>query len=151
MRTARNLKTIRNGLPAVILCLVLAAGCTRQPIYPSPAITGDHAAINISDLELEVPRFFTYRFQGKNISFFVIKLDERIISFLDACASCYNHKQGYQHTDTSVTCRFCNMQFSIYKLEKGLGGCYPIRIDGIVRGGTYVIPLKVLSGSGWKF
>lgn len=80
-----------------------------------------------------------------------MKLDERIISFLDACASCYNHKRGYHYADKSVTCRFCNMKFSIYQLEKGLGGCYPIQIKGTVQGSIYSIPIKTLSDSAGKF
>ena len=72
-------------------------------------------------LKPEVPQFFTYQYQGKNISFFVIKMDQKVISFLDACASCYPHKRGYRCDDSSVTCRACSMKFSLYKLEKGLG------------------------------
>ncbi len=138
------------GTVAFLLLIAMTA-CTRQPVYPSPAISESNAVIDASSLKPEVPNFFTYRFQGKNISFFVIKLDQKIISFLDACASCYPHKQGYRYDDGSVTCRFCNMKFSLYKLEKGLGGCYPIRIEGRAENGKFFIPLASLQAEAGKF
>lgn len=45
--------------------------------------------------------------------------------FLDACTSCYSHKRGCRYKDGSVTCRNCNLKFSIYQPEKGLGNCSP--------------------------
>ena len=44
----------------------------------------------------------------------------------------------------SVTCRYCNMKFPIYKLEKGLGSCYPIKIAGKTEQGKYLISLAAL-------
>lgn len=137
----------------ILLCIILvtALSCTRQPVYPPAAVSGNDAVIEISTLRPDVPEFFTYRFQGKNISFFVIKLDQKIASFLDACATCYSHKRGYRYEDDFVTCRFCNMKFSIYQLEKGLGGCYPIRIEGRIKNGKYLIPLASLEADAGKF
>jgi hypothetical protein len=43
------------------------------------------------------------------------------------------------------------MRFSIYKLEKGLGGCYPIRVSGRLENGNYLIPLAVLKAEAAKF
>ena len=43
------------------------------------------------------------------------------------------------------------MSFSIYKLEKGLGGCYPIKINGEVRGTSYHIPLSLIEQNAGKF
>ncbi len=137
-----------------LIFFVLAAlfACTRQPIYPSPAVSGNEAIVEIANLKSDVPQFFTYRYQDKKVNFFVIKMDRKIVSFLDACASCYPHKQGYRtEPEGVVTCRYCNMQFSIYKLEKGIGGCYPIRIEGRVEKDSYRIPLSVLENAADKF
>jgi energy-coupling factor transporter ATP-binding protein EcfA2 len=90
-------------------------------------------------------------FQGKSISYFVLKIDNKVSSFLDACASCYTHKQGYRYENGSVTCRYCNMKFPISKLEKGLGGCYPIKIEGRLDKGNYFIPVETLEKMADKF
>lgn len=143
-----------NRISAIIV-LCIAAGmmpaCSRQTVYPPPAVSDNDAAIDASSLEPDIPQFFTYRHQGRNVSFFVLKLDHKTVSFLDACASCYPHKQGYRYDDGSVTCRYCNMKFSLISLEKGLGGCYPIKIKGRTENGKYLIPLATLQAASGKF
>ncbi len=138
-------------LYAVLLLAALLIGCTRQPVYPAPPVAGTDAVIDTATLTPDVPQFFTYQYQGRNISFFVISMDGRIISFFDACASCYKHKQGYRCEENGVTCRYCGMKFPIYKLEKGLGGCYPIKVEGRVADGKYRIPLASLEAEADKF
>ncbi len=138
-------------LPFVLFLALLLFGCTRQPVYPAPALAGREAVIDITQLKPDTPRFFTYRFHDKNISFFVINVDGKIVSFFDACASCYKHRQGYRADENGVTCRYCNMTFSIYALEKGLGGCYPIKIEGSIADGKYHIPLAGIEAEAEKF
>jgi uncharacterized membrane protein len=135
---------------SLLLLLVLAA-CSHQPVYPPPTLSGREAVFEASQLTPEIPQFYTYQYHGKSISFFVLRLNEKIDSFLDACASCYPHKLGYQYEDGSVVCRACGMRFSVYKLEKGLGGCYPIRIEGRTEKGKYLIPLASLEAEAGKF
>lgn len=139
------------GIRTLAVLLLIITACSRQPVFPSPAVSGNNAVIDIAGLKPDVPQFFTYQYESRNISFFVIKLDQKIISFLDACASCYPHKQGYRYDDGSVICRFCNMKFSVYKLEKGLGGCYPIKIEGRMEKDKYRIPLALLQAESGKF
>ncbi len=132
------------------LALLLAA-CSQQPVYPSPPISGRDAVINISMLKQEVPQFFTYRFAGKNISFFVLKLNDHVLSFFDACASCYPSKLGYRYKDGQMICRSCELNFSIHKLEQGIGGCFPIKIEGKMEKERYLIPLASLEAEAAKF
>jgi uncharacterized membrane protein len=141
----------RDLIPVVVFVLLAVPACSRQPVYPAPSIAGRDAVISVAELKPDVPQFFTYRFQDKSISFFVINLDGRIVSFFDACASCYKHKQGYRWEDDVVTCRYCGMRFPIYKLEKGLGGCYPIKLEGKTFDGKYHIPLATLEAEAGKF
>lgn len=136
------------------LCIALTAAltaCTHQPVHPSPAVSGRDAVIDISTLKHEIPQFYTYQFQGKNISFFVLRLNDKVASFFDACVTCYPHKLGYEYDDGSVVCRACNMRFSVYKLEKGLGGCYPIKLEGRIEKGKYLIPLSSIEAGAGKF
>jgi len=127
------------------------ASCSQQPRYAAPPIEGDNVVIQIAQLPSEVPQFYSYRSQGKEINFFVIRLQGQVLTFLDACLSCYPRKLGYASKDGSVVCRACNTTYSVYKLEKGLGGCFPIKIEGRQDNGTYVIARAALDRHANKF
>jgi uncharacterized membrane protein len=139
---------------AAFLCLLLPTGlmsCSRQPVYPPPAFSGNDAIIDVSTLKPEIPQFFTYQYNGKHISFFVIKLNNEVLSFFDACVTCYPHKQGYRYEDGVVVCRACNQRFPVYKLDKGIGNCYPNKIAGRMENGKYLIPRSSLEKEAGKF
>jgi uncharacterized membrane protein len=135
----------------LLFTVIMLAACTRQPVYPAPARIGTDFVVEVASLQLETPRFFTYQYNGKNISFFVMRINTGVQSYVDACASCYPHKRGYHYENGTVTCRFCNQKFSVNKLDKGLGGCYPIKIEGRVEKGQYLIPVAVLEKAFDKF
>ncbi len=130
---------------------LLGAACTSQQKYASPTVVGSAVVIEVSSLQPETPRFFTYQYNDKNINFFVLRMDTGVQSYLDACASCYPHKRGYRCEDGSVVCRACGLKFSVYQLEKGLGGCYPIKLEGKLENGRYLIPLASLEAEAGKF
>ncbi|MEK6744097.1 MAG: Fe-S-containing protein [Nitrospirota bacterium] len=148
-------KIITHHVPTIILLLIafaaLVISCSSQPHYPAPPIEGSTISIDPAMLQPEVPRFFTYRHRDKNVNFFILKVQDKVLSFLDACVTCYPKKRGYQEKEGYVLCRACDMSFSVYKLEKGLGGCYPIRISGRMEKGNYLIPLATLEGQADKF
>ena len=147
-----RMNRLPGAIPLFLAALIILSSCNRQPSYPAPERRGDHVSIDVSRLKEEVPVFYTYRFQDKPISFFLFKLDEKILSFFDACVSCYPHRQGYRYDDDgSVTCRHCNIRFPLYKLEKGLGNCYPIKIEGRLENGKYLIPVATLEAGADKF
>jgi len=135
----------------LLFAVLIFAACTSQPRYPAPARIGTDFVVEIASLQLETPRFFTYQYNGKNISFFVMRVNAGVQSYFDACASCYPHKLGYHYENGAVVCRFCNQTFSVNKLDKGLGGCYPIKIEGRVEKGQYLIPVAVLEKESDKF
>lgn len=139
------------GLLLSLFLIVFAVSCNRQPSYPPAPQNGPNVEIDIAILEPEVPKFYTYLYDGKKISYLVLKIDDKVNSFLDACASCYPHKMGYSYKDGYVTCRYCNLKFSVYKLEKGLGSCYPIKIEGKTVKGKYLIPVKKLEEAAELF
>ncbi len=142
---------MRNITGIILTALLLCSACSRQPVYPQAPQSGTDIVIDAAGLKSETPEFRTHRYLGKNISYFVIKIRGNVLSFLDACASCYSHKRGYRYADGSVTCRYCNMKFSIYQLERGLGSCYPIKIEGRMENGKYLIPLATLEAAADKF
>jgi len=148
-----NVHNLKNrALPTILLLAsLLGSACARQHIYAAPTIIGSNAVIEISSLKTATPLFFTYQYQGKRINFFVLRLDSGVQSYLDACASCYHHQRGYRPDDGLVTCRYCNMKFPIYKLEKGLGSCYPVKLEGKVEQGKYLITIAALEGAAKMF
>ena len=135
----------------VLFAAIMLAACTSQPRYPEPARIGTDVVVEVTSIQLETPRFFTHQYNGKNISFFVMRMKNGVQSYLDACASCYPHKLGYHYEKGAVTCRNCDQKFSVHQLDKGLGGCYPIKIEGRVEKGQYLIPLATLEAEAGKF
>ena len=131
--------------------LFLLAACSRQPLYPSPPLIGSEVAIDASQLEPEVPLFFTFKSGNKNVNFFILKVQDKVLSVLDACVTCYTHKRGYRHDEGTVVCRACDQRFSVYTLEKGIGNCYPIKIKGRMENGKYLIPVAALEAEVGKF
>ena len=135
----------------ILIVLTAVASCSRQPLYPAPPQSGPNVVIDVATLAPEVPKFFTYRYHDRNVNFFVLKVQDKVLSFLDACVTCYPKKRGYQDKEGYVVCRACDTSFSVYKLEKGLGGCYPIQISGKMERGNYLIPLATLEVHANKF
>jgi uncharacterized membrane protein len=114
-------------------------------------MTEKEIVLDISAIPPEIPQFYTYRSRGKDVNFFVIRLQDRVLCFLDACLTCYPRKLGYRYEDGFVTCRACDTRYSIYKLEKGIGGCYPIRFEGRQEHGKYLIARATLDRQAGKF
>jgi hypothetical protein len=139
---------------AILLLLSLIgsiAACSRQPRYAAPLVEGENIVIQTASLPLEVPQFYSFRAKGKDVNFFVLRMQDRVLSFLDACLTCYPRKLGYRYKDGYVVCRACDTTYSVYKLEKGIGGCYPIRIEGRQEGSSYFIARSTLERHAGKF
>lgn len=134
-----------------LLVLSVFSSCTRQPVYPEPPKRGPEVVIDARALRPETPVFFSYQYRDKCINFFVLKVEDRVFSFLDACMSCYPQKLGYTFTDGRLTCRACGMEYSVLQIEKGLGSCFPIRIDGRLQNGEYHMSRSVLETAADKF
>jgi uncharacterized membrane protein len=143
----------RHLVPAFFLSalLVLALACTHPPEYPEAVRNGSDVAIEVSTLKPEQPQFHTYHLNKKNINYFVVQVDGKVLSFLDACASCYTHGRGYSCEGGAVLCRHCGQKFAVTRLEQGIGGCYPIKIEGRLEKNSYRIPISALENAADKF
>jgi uncharacterized membrane protein len=152
-RTAGLLPRVMSfsNLLMIAVIILFTVSCTRSPSYPAAAQKGQNIVIDTTHLEPGVPTFYTYHYQGKNINYFILNIQGKVSSFLDACTSCYLHKQGYRCDDGSIVCRHCNSKFSVHQLEKGLGSCFPIKIEGRMENGQYLIPISVLEAEADKF
>lgn len=130
------------------LCIV---SCSRQPVYPEPPIKGSDVVIDTNKLVSECPVFYTFRNRGKDIRFFVFKSRDKVLSFLDACAKCYPSKLGYRVSDGHITCRKCDVRYSLSNIEEGFSSCFPMRIEGHLQGVEYRIPISRLEEVADKF
>jgi hypothetical protein len=140
------------ALPAALLsALFLAASCSRQPSYAPAPVSGADVSIKVNSLPLDVPQFFTHKVRGKSLNFFVIRLNSGIQAYLDACATCFAGRRGFAHEDGAVVCRVCGTRYPVHKLDKGIGGCYPIRLQGRSENGRYIIPLASIEAEAGKF
>ncbi len=137
-------------ITAALFLLVQTYSCT-QTSYPAAPQNGTDIVIDTASLEPDMPKFYSYHYQDKSISYFALKLDGKVLAFLDGCASCYAHKKGYRFSEGEVVCKYCNIRFPIYKLEKGLGNCYPIKIEGRMKNGRYVIPVALIEAEAARF
>ncbi|NCO68838.1 MAG: DUF2318 domain-containing protein [Nitrospirae bacterium] len=136
----------------ILLVVLFLASCARQPDYPEPERTGSDVVINISSLKPALPEFFTYHYnKSRNINFFVINIDGKIFSFFDACERCYPKKLGYRFDNGSVLCRACDIRFPLSEIEKGVGSCSPIKLEGYVKDGKYFIPVSNIEAKADKF
>jgi uncharacterized membrane protein len=108
-------------------------------------------AVDIARLKVECPLFFTLPYHGKKVNFFVMRTANGVVSFLDACASCYPYKLGYRVDRGQLACRRCNVRYSLSNIEKGFGNCFPIQIEGHLKDGEYRIPVSRLQAAADNF
>ncbi|MFZ5996985.1 MAG: Fe-S-containing protein [Nitrospirota bacterium] len=138
-----------------ILCLLLVllciTACGKQPTYTEAPLSGQEVAIDVSLLSDGVPHFFRYHYQGRNINFFVVKMEGKVLSFFDACMKCYPKRLGFRFDNGSVVCKACSEQYPLTEIEKGFGSCYPIRLEGRLQDHVYRIPVSAIQTMADKF
>jgi uncharacterized membrane protein len=135
----------------VFLLIFCMLSCSRQTVYPVPVIKGEDISIDAATLQEEIPQFFTYMHKDRYINFFVIKVEGRILSFLDACTKCHPRKLGFRFGNGSVYCRACDEHYPVSEIEDGFGSCYPIKIEGRTEGARYLLDTAELVKNGEKF
>ena len=127
------------------VALALIASCSSQPVYTEAPINSEHVVIDTKSIKQDIPQFFTYRHAGRKISFFVVKHNNEISSFFDACHKCYPQKRGFRSEGPYIICRECNERYPLSEIKEGIGSCYPIKLEGAVDGNLYKIPLNKLT------
>ncbi len=128
----------------VILYSGLLFSCDSNPVYTSLPVKGDRVVIDMGTLQKERPEFFSITVDKKTIGFFVVKIDESVESYLDACMKCYPNQKGYRVGDSHLECKFCNVRYPMDSLKTGVGSCFPIPIKGKVEGEEYSISIQDL-------
>lgn len=140
----KNTTFINEGICLVLLSILLfLTACSKTPAYSKAPVAGDEVTVDALSLKPDVPQFFNYHSGNKNVNFFVIKIDNEVLSFLDACLSCKSNL-GYSFSNGRFTCKECGTEYSVSEVKNGIGTCYPIRIPGKLRDSKYYIPISEL-------
>ncbi|RMG04285.1 MAG: DUF2318 domain-containing protein [Nitrospirae bacterium] len=130
-----------------LLLFVALTTCVSKPEYPSPPVRGGSVVVKTAGMKAGEPVFYTVKIDGVGVSFFVLKLDGTIRSYLDACMKCYPHKKGYRVDGFYLECRYCGVRYPLDNLDQGVGSCYPIPVNGKLNGNEYIISLSELKGA----
>lgn len=119
----------------VVICfLMLLFSCNIRSSYQHVPYDGKQVSIDIRTLKEAAPAFYSVMIEGKRIDFFVVLLNGEVSSYFDACKECYTKKGGYRCDGGAMICKTCNVRFPLDKLDTGIGGCYPIKIQGKIQG-----------------
>jgi len=109
----------------------LLAGCQRQaPEHPPVTAQGDRIAIRLATVNDGGVHFFTYKYAGKNINFFV-RTDGtgKLQAHFDACYSCFKYKLGYVREGNQVVCIACRIGYNLDDvIWDYIGACAPINL-----------------------
>lgn len=124
--------------------------CSKGHVYQEAPFAGLKVTIDTTVLKEGIPVFYTFRYDGRNINYIILKTGNDIQSYFDACAECYPRKKGFRYENGSLVCNVCNVGHSIYTLKEGIGSCYPIKLKGILIGNIYEIDKdKIIEGKGY--
>lgn len=142
-------------LNAVIigLLLLLISGCGKQaPEYEIIVPVGDHIRIPLKTVNDGKVHFYTYKYNGKNINFFV-RTDggKKLHTHFDACWSCYKYKLGFVVEGDQVRCIACNLKYDLAdEFWDFIGACAPIPLRSKIKNDVVVIELGAVR-KGEKF
>jgi len=149
------LAVVNKTLPALVaLCgLLLLVGCSRKaPEHRVVFPEGDWVKIPLSAVNDGGVHFYTYRWEGKNINFFV-RTDGggRLQAHFDACYSCFKYKLGYVREDDRVVCIACRIGYRLEDIVWDyIGACAPISLGSRIAGERLAIRRALLE-KGKKF
>ena len=131
-------------LLALSCLMYILISCAKEPSYIQAPFNGYTSEMDVSTLMPKQPRFYSLSIEDKNISFFLVKVNGEIQSYFNACKECYPKKLGFSFEEGYVKCRSCNERWPMESLRDGTGGCYPIPLEGVLKGDKYVITREAL-------
>ena len=84
--------------------------------------------------------YFSFKAQGKEIKFFVLKSRDGIIrAAFDTCDVCFPEKKGYSQSGDFMVCNNCGQRFHSTKINVIKGGCNPAPLRRVNNGNELVI------------
>jgi FTR1 family protein len=116
----------------------------QTALSPSTPVSAAEGAVRIPVATISDGNLhrFLYRGEEGTARFVVLRVGERYVAALDACAICGS--QGYYQSGPSIFCRNCSA--AIYPPSIGMtGGCNPIPLESSVAGEVLIIRTTELS------
>lgn len=132
------------NVAALAVAAFLFCACASKPAYQEAPVSGDYVRIVVSSLKEATPEFYSLGDPGEGrVDFFVLRIQGRVESYLDACARCGAKKKGFRVERGNIVCNACGVSYPLDSL-KGVGSCYPLPLEGEVRDDLYVIEKEEL-------
>ena len=95
--------------------------------------------------------YFTFKAQGKDIKFFVLKSRDGIIrAAFDACDVCFPEKKGYSQSGDFMICQNCGQKFHSVQINVIKGGCNPAPLRRTEKGQDLIISAQDIF-SGYRY
>lgn len=108
--------------------------------------------IPISKVNDGKAHFFTYKYDGKNINFFVLKSSDGVIrAAFDACDICYKERKGYRQEGDYMVCNNCRQKFPSIRINDVKGGCNPAPLNREVSGKYILLKVQDIKKGNFYF
>lgn len=125
--------------------------CSNGTVYPEAPFDGSRVLIDISELQDRVPVFYSFRHEGMDINYIILRIGNDVQSYFDACAECHPEKKGFRYEDGRLICNLCSVGYSIRKFREGEGTCYPLKLKGKLINNIYEIEKEDIVAGGKFF
>lgn len=119
------------------------------------------AQVDATDGKVRIPvkqvddgkaHFFTFREDGTDINFFLVKSDDGVIrAAFDTCDVCYKEKKGYRKEGNLMVCNNCEQTFPTERINVVKGGCNPAPLVRVVGSDHVLIAASDLKKGAWYF
>lgn len=132
----------------IFCCFIIVVSCVDKPQFLTADFSSGEFSINEAELIEGMPLFFKTNIY--DISFFIIKKNGHISSYLNACQKCYSSKKGFSVEKDHIVCRVCDIRYPMNALDVGIGSCFPIVLRGFTKDGRYIIKKdEVIKGKAY--
>ena len=141
-------------LTALVLATVGTAHAFLGLFSQNQRVTAEDGQVRIplSRISDGKAHYFSFRDQGTELKFFVLKSPDNVIrAAFDACDVCYGEKKGYSQDKEFMVCNNCGMRFHSSRINEVEGGCNPSPLTRSVENGEVVITVSDLSAGARYF
>lgn len=144
MKPASGLALVFTLAFTFALALLTLISCSSSSTHPAPPVRDGVVAVKAAELAEGKPVFYTLAIDSDKVSFFIVRIDGKIESYLDACRKCYPYRKGYRIDGKTLECVYCGVHYPMKDLKEGLGSCSPVILPGGQEGGEYRIPVETI-------